>query len=129
MAFVHKSGRPLRCGLLVAVGLSLAGLWVHYGAVLKAPGDHLFSDHGDGLKNYFGFAWHARYDTTASVFAGMNHPYGEHIGYPDAQPIFTNTWRVLLDVMPEWHVDSVAVVNLLMLLSIPLCAVFLYLTP
>ncbi|MBK7554495.1 MAG: hypothetical protein IPI55_07825 [Flavobacteriales bacterium] len=127
MAFVHKSGRPLRCGLLVAVGLSLAGLWVHYGAVLKAPGDHLFSDHGDGLKNYFGFAWHARYDTTASVFAGMNHPYGEHIGYPDAQPIFTNTWRVLLDVMPEWHVDSVAVVNLLMLLSIPLCAVFLYL--
>ncbi|MFZ1686089.1 MAG: hypothetical protein WAU70_01630 [Flavobacteriales bacterium] len=114
-------------GAALALVLSCAWLWLHYGTVLRDPGAHLFNDHQDGLKNYFGFAWHARYGSDPWQFEGMNHPYGEHIGYLDAQPLFCNAWRAVLHLAPDQHVNSVALVNLLMLFALPISALFFYL--
>lgn len=114
-------------GAALALILASSWLWLLYGDVLRDPGATLFNDNQDGLKNYFGFAWHARYGNSVWQFEGMNHPYGEHIGYPDAQPLFANAWRAVLDVVPEQYVNTVALINLLMLFALPISALFFYL--
>ncbi len=41
---------------------------------------------GDGLKNYYTFAYHYRYGS-GFWFDGMLYPYGEHVLYTDGQPL------------------------------------------
>lgn len=118
--------RTTRHGGLLVLLLSLMVVVVYYGAVLRAPGAYMFNTEGDGLKNYFSFAWHVEHDTSAVVFDGMNHPFGEHIDYPDAQPVLSNAWRALSSLVPAAATRSVQVVNLLMLLSMVLCPWLLY---
>ncbi|HMN05139.1 MAG TPA: hypothetical protein PKD45_05370 [Flavobacteriales bacterium] len=114
-------------GLWLTLALSVALLAFYFGAVLRSPGQYMFNTAGDGLKNYFSFAWHAEHDTSFTTFSGMNYPFGEHIDYPDAQPLQSNLWRAVAKVWPGALQHTVAVVNLMMLFSIVLCAVFLYL--
>ena len=114
-------------GLWLTLILSSALLFAYFGAVLRAPGQYMFNTDGDGLKNYFSFAWHVEHDTSITTFSGMNHPFGEHIDYPDAQPLQSNVWRGVCKVFPALMLHTVAVINLMMLLSIVVCAVFLYL--
>lgn len=113
-------------GFWITVAFSTLLLFVYYGTVLRAPGHYMFNTEGDGLKNYFSFAWHAEHDTTMITFSGMNYPFGEHIDYPDAQPLQSNAWRMLCKAFPVMLPQTVAVINLLMLLSLVLCSVFLY---
>ncbi|MBS1940198.1 MAG: hypothetical protein JST38_04915 [Bacteroidetes bacterium] len=113
-------------GLWLILALSTVLLVGFYGRVLVAPGHYMFNTAGDGLKNYFSFAWHAEHDTSFTTFSGMNYPFGEHIDYPDAQPLQSNMWRGLCKVFPALMPHTVAVVNLMMLASIVLCAVLLY---
>jgi hypothetical protein len=113
-------------GLWLTVLLSTVLLFAYFGAVLKHPGHYMFNAEGDGLKNYFSFAWHAEHDTTATTFSGMNFPFGEHIDYPDAQPLESNLWRLAGRAFPAVLPHTVAVMNLMMLGSILICALFLY---
>ncbi len=113
-------------GFWITVTLSTLLLFLYFGSVLRAPGHYMFNTDGDGMKNYFSFAWHVEHDTSLTTFSGMNYPFGEHIDYPDAQPLQSNVWRGLCKVFPALMPHTVAVINLMMLLSIVLCAVFLY---
>lgn len=112
-------------GILLGVALATAALFLFYGPILRAPDAHMFSTTGDGLKNYFSFAWHARYDTSAFTFAGMNAPFGEHIDMPDAQPLISNAWRTAVQHWPSLAAHSVGLENLLMLGSLVLAALFI----
>lgn len=118
-----KKGRH---GLWLTLLLATALLFAYFGEVLRAPGHYMFNAEGDGLKNYFSFAWHATHDSSATTFSGMNFPFGEHIDYPDAQPLPSNLWRLAGQAFPAILPHTVAVMNLLMLASIVLCALLLH---
>ncbi len=40
----------------------------------------------DGLKTYFTYLYHLKYDESFLHFGGMNYPFGEHIVFTDNQP-------------------------------------------
>lgn len=46
---------------------------------------------GDGMKNYFTYLYHIKYDSTYWKFEGMNYPFGENIVFTDNQPLLANT--------------------------------------
>ena len=111
--------------LLATLLLSCCALMLHHRELLFNPNSHMINTQGDGLKNYFTFAWHVRHDTSAFTFSGMNAPFGEHINYPDAQPLASNAWRGVAGIWPQAEEQSVGLVNLLVVMSIPLSALFL----
>ena len=43
---------------------------------------------GDGTKNLYTFLYHILYEK-GTWFHGMNYPYGEHLVFTDAQPLFS----------------------------------------
>ncbi|MCB9168723.1 MAG: hypothetical protein H6594_00045 [Flavobacteriales bacterium] len=114
-------------GLALTAGSALVLTILLYGPVLRAPNSYMVNTRGDGLKNYFTFAWHVKHDSSMLAFEGMNAPFGEHISYPDAQPLISNAWRILARVFPAASACSVGLENLLMIGSMFLSAVFLYL--
>jgi hypothetical protein len=114
-------------GMLFTVFLGTCSLFLFHRTVLLSPNSHMAAVGGDGLKNYFSYAWHVEHDTATTVFSGMNAPFGEHINYPDAQPLLSSLHRAIDGVWRTSDRYSVGVVNLLMLFSLPLCALFLYL--
>lgn len=89
-----------------------------------APQEYLFGPGGDGLKNYFTPLHYILYGDGLR-FTGMNYPYGEHLAFCDAQPTLTVWMHQLLNGNTEYAFNIIASINLLMLLSIPLAAIFL----
>ncbi|MBL7713706.1 MAG: hypothetical protein JNL13_14625 [Chitinophagaceae bacterium] len=65
---------------------------------IATDGGHvLLGTGGDGAKNYYTFLYHSLYEQ-ALWFNGMNYPYGEHIVFPDLQPLVSSAligWRKL----------------------------------
>lgn len=57
-----------------------------FGPVLRHPNDYLFQPAGDGIQSYYATAYYALYDH-GLWFTGMNYPNGEHIVYPNLQPL------------------------------------------
>ncbi len=97
-----------------------------YADVLRAPNDHCLSGH-DGVKNYFTFIYHARHDTSFSRFAGMNHPFGEHVLFADCQPPFSGALMVLRRAGWDLTDYGVGIVNVLPWVGLGLCAGVLWL--
>lgn len=96
-------------------------LFCFYSAVILAPNDFLFAPTGDGIKNYYAFIYHAQYDSSFNDFSGMNYPYYEHIVYTDAHPLLS----YLIGQLSLANY-AVGILNLFMLISFPIGAVFLY---
>lgn len=107
--------------------LAFLALWNQtYPEVYRHPGESLFSNAGDGWKNYYTFLYHARHDTTAHSFSGMHYPFGEHVVYADAQPALSGTLSVVDQVWPGGIKQPVFWLNWLLMLAFPLGAFFLY---
>ncbi|HNR54259.1 MAG TPA: hypothetical protein PKJ19_03765 [Flavobacteriales bacterium] len=111
----------------VVLLMAFAVLALQYGSVLQAPNSTLFNGSGDGLKNYYAFAYHVAHDSTYMQFEGMNHPFGEQIGYPDAQPALANVVKALSKLFPGSREHGVGIINLATLFSLVLTAFSLYL--
>ncbi|MBK6526738.1 MAG: hypothetical protein IPG07_15025 [Crocinitomicaceae bacterium] len=92
-----------------------------YSDVLFHPNDYIFSPGGDGIKNYYTYIFHAKYDADFWNFGGMNYPYYEHIVYTDGHPLLS--WLIGVFGLAEY---GIGILNFLMLISFPICAVFLY---
>lgn len=75
----------------------------------------------DGLKNYYTPWYHARYDSSYTWFEGMNYPYGDHVVFADAQPLLSNTIKLL--GLGEW---TVGIMNYVLILSLFLTGWLLY---
>lgn len=106
---------------LLTAAVSFLILFFFYYQVFLAPNDYLFSADGDGIKNYYTYLYHAKYDAGFNHFSGMNYPYYEHIVYTDAHPALSYLIGKL------GLVDyGIGILNMLMLLSYPIAALFLF---
>ncbi len=98
-----------------------------YGKVLMHPNDYIFSNSGDGLKNYYTYAYHIQYDSTYTNLEGMNYPYGENYLYTDSHPILSNTFKWLSSTMPFFATHAIGILNILMIASILFTFIIVYL--
>lgn len=85
--------------------------------IVKDPKQFLVTS-GDGMKNYYTFMYHIRYDTSYMTFEGMNYPYGENIVFTDNQPIIANAVKLLSNFIPELYCQLPIIHNLLLLLGL-----------
>lgn len=101
--------------LTLAVGLFIS--WTYHD-VLVDPNAVLLADSGDGMKNYFTYAWHAHHDNDALHFGGSGYPYGDHAFYTDCHPLLT--W--LVQAIPSLDPWKIGIVNALLVLGRVACA-------
>jgi hypothetical protein len=81
-----------------------------------------FETGGDGLQTYYHSIYHLKYDESFLYQSDMNYPYGESVMFTAAQPFVLFPLKIF-----GLEKYTVGIMNLLMLLSIPLSAIFIYL--
>lgn len=97
-----------------------------HGRVVYQPNGTILSEKGEGARVIFTLNYHAKNDSSYTHFEGMNAPFGEHIVYCDAQPIVTNSFRLLSKIFPGLENHAVGFQNTLSFLSFFLGAILLY---
>lgn len=107
--------------LVLLFGLLLLGIGYFYHEPLLNPNGTYMGGGADGLKNYYTPWYHAKYDSTYTWFEGMNFPYGDHVVFADAQPLLSNTIKLL--GLADW---TVAIINYAMLLTLLLTGWLIY---
>lgn len=105
--------------------LTVVVLISFFNPILKDPNHIYFAPGGDGLKAYYGALYHVQYDQSALHTKAMNYPYGENIFFTDSQPFVVNSIRFISQNITDISGQTVAIINLLMILSIILGIVFL----
>ena len=111
---------------IVLLILALGFMLIFYRAVIFSPNTYLFSDSGDGIKNYYTYYYHIVHDTSYINFEGMNYPFGEHFLYTDCHPVLTNLFKFFNgnDLFTQY---AIGILNLLMMLSIFITFFLIYL--
>ncbi|MBC7886230.1 MAG: hypothetical protein H7X99_12190 [Saprospiraceae bacterium] len=97
-----------------------------YKKILNHPNQFLVSG-GDGMKNYYTFMYHVKYDTTFMTFEGMNYPFGENIIFTDNQPLLANVTKVASGIFPSIICYLPSVHNLSLLFGLIFGALGLFL--
>lgn len=113
-------------GILSTLVLSLALLFYFFGKPILNLNQTFFNTTGDGIHAYYTALYHVNHDTTFWRMNGMNYPDGEQVFFTGCQPILTNSIKAfsyIYDIKPY----TLAILNAVMLLSIVLCALFLFL--
>jgi hypothetical protein len=110
----------------ILTGLCAIFISVFYGKVITNPNSMLFSSNGDGLKNYYTYAYFIRNNISCTNFEGMNYPYGENFMYTDCHPILAMAIKQLSKFIPGLSDYSIGILNLLMVLSIAITVYVLY---
>ncbi|OIP03262.1 MAG: hypothetical protein AUJ97_04820 [Bacteroidetes bacterium CG2_30_32_10] len=113
--------------LIILIIISFLFLFFFYGKVITHPNSYLFSNSGDGIKNYYTYAFHINNDNSYIEMQGMNYPYGENFLYTDCQPLFTLMFKTLSGVFPSIGNFCIGFINLLMILSFLITSILLYL--
>ena len=116
----------LKSGFFLTLILSLIVLEVFYGKLLNHCNTVYFADGGDTLQVYYTSLYHLTQDKSYFHIAGMNYPYGENIFFTGGHmPI------IILLKLTNNIVDlsgyAVGIINLVMLLSMTICALYIYL--
>lgn len=93
-----------------------------YGHALTSLNGVLLTGSGDGLKNYFTYAWHIERDTGLLHFGGSGYPFGDHVFFTDGHPLLSWT----LQLVPVLSPFKIGILNLFMLLGLLACAWCLY---
>ena len=115
--------------LLVALGVAAVTLIVLalvHKEVVAQPNGVLFSDRGEGARNYFVLAFHGSNGERLHEFDGMNYPFGEQIVYSEGQPALSYPLQLLGRVHPWFSDHAVGALNLFLLLGIVGSAVILF---
>ncbi|HOY32168.1 MAG TPA: hypothetical protein PKW80_09845 [Bacteroidales bacterium] len=112
---------------VVLLALISAFLFGFYGKIMRHPDSYMFSSRGDGMKNYYTYAWYIQHNKSFTNFEGMNYPYGENFTYTDCHPALSLLLKMLQPLMPGCSRYSTGILNLMMLLSLGLTAIVLYL--
>ncbi len=115
-------------GILLTIVLSLAFLCIFHFKIIQHPNKFLFAaGDTDCVTNYYNFMYHARWDTTVTEFKGVAYPFGDLAVMVDCIPLLSS----IMQKAVEWHLFSpkylVAFLNVFMLLSLVIAAVFLFL--
>ena len=118
-------GNPSTRYSLVTAFFSTIGLLFYWWSIIRDSHLYLFSTNEEGIRNYFVTLYYALYDKQ-QTFTGLNYPYPENISFSNAQPLFSIVFQKLLNGNFEYAGNVVSIMNLLMIFSIPLGAVFIY---
>ncbi|MFT6165562.1 MAG: hypothetical protein ACJAV5_000709 [Vicingaceae bacterium] len=97
-----------------------------YSKAVLSPNSYLFSGNGDGIKNYFTYAYHIKNNESLSNFEGFNYPYGENFLYTDGHPLLISILKPIHSVFPGVANYSIGILNSLMLLSLLISALVLF---
>lgn len=93
---------------------------------IKSP-ETLISAGGDGMKNYFTYLYHIKYDSTFWVFEGMNYPFGENIVFTDNQPLLSNIVKWIYNITPMSNETLISIHNLTLFFSLAFGALGIFL--
>ncbi len=113
--------------LIITTILGTAIIVLFYGKILVRPNNYMFSNSGDGIKNYYTYAYHIQHDSTYTNLEGMNYPYGENHLYTDSHPILSSIFKWLSPKIPFFASHAIGILNLLMILSILFTFIIVYL--
>lgn len=114
-------------GLLLTCILSSLIIFFFFGKIISNSNNIFFAAGGDGFKSYYGSLYHLNEDSTYLKFEGMNYPYGESVFFTDNQPLLTNTVKWISNNIVDIRGNIVGIINLSMIFSILIAAVFLFL--
>ena len=116
-----------RWGWVILLVVMAALLWLRFPDFFKYGNDGFIEPWGDGYKTYHAYLYHLKYDSTYSHFEGMNYPYGEHAVPGDTEPALSNGVKWLTQLGLPLESAALGILNLSLLASLLLCALFLYL--
>ncbi len=122
-----KSNKQDSFYLTLVIALSLLFISIFYGKVLINPNQYTFSNSGDGIKNYYTFAYYIENNHSKTNFEGLNYPYGENFMYTDCHPVIAYSIKSISNYFPVISDYKVGIINFLMIISFLLEALFLYL--
>ena len=97
-----------------------------YGDVVFSPNSYLFNNSGDGIKNYYTYAYQIKNNESYINLEGMNYPFGEHFFYTDSHPIFAFILQNINKIFPTISDYSIGIINSIMILSIFLVFIVIY---
>lgn len=107
--------------------LMLCFLCTFYGKILLHPNSYLFSSTGDGMKNYYTYAYFIQHNKSFTNLEGLHYPYGENSMYTDCHPLQAVILKGLTSVFPPLGQYSIGCVNFFLIFSLLLTALLLYL--
>ncbi len=106
---------------LIAFTISFLTLFYFYNESLLNLNNYVFANGGDGIKNYYTYLYHAKFDDAFFDFSGMNYPYQENIIFTDAHPLLSYIVGKL--GLADY---GIGILNFLMLMSYPISTVFIF---
>jgi hypothetical protein len=112
-------------GFIVAL-LMMIFISIIYGKVLLSPNSYLFNSSGDGIKNYYTYAYFIKCNSFSNQFEGMNYPYGEHVLFTDNHPILSLTLKSISKLFPFITDYSIGILNFILLCSILITSITLF---
>ncbi len=113
-------------GAILTLLISLTVLFCFFGNILREPNKYYFDRSGDGLLAYYYATYQLKYDSTYAHLGASNYPHGESVFFSSDQTVITAGLRFINNfVNVEDKIP--AIFNLLMLLSFPICALFVFL--
>ncbi|MFC2112804.1 hypothetical protein ACFLTA_05995 [Bacteroidota bacterium] len=116
-----------KLGAIFTVFLASLFIFVLFNRHILEANQVSFASGGDGLKSTFGTLYHIQYDSSYWHFQGMNYPYGESVFFTGNQTFLTNIIKLCKDLGIDFSGKTLGILNLWMLFSFVLCALFLYL--
>lgn len=114
-------------GLLLTLTISVAVVFLFFGKIIQDSSNYYFSAKGDGFKAYYGAMYHLKHDTSSMRMNGMNYPFGEMVFFTGSQPLIVNAVKFISNNLVDISDNIVGIMNLLMIFSIVLAAIFLFL--
>jgi len=112
------------------IAVTVVGLIVTFffaGDVLKNINHRYLAQSGDGAKDYYATFYHIKHDKSYIHSNSMNYPFGESIFFAGSQPIVSNAIKFISQNIYDISPYTVAIHNLLILLSIALTVLVIYL--
>jgi hypothetical protein len=110
---------------LLTLVLGLIMMCAFYGKLLLHPCTTYFGARGDGMQIYYETLFHSKFDKMWWTQNSVNYPYGESIFFTGAMP-FVNNFAKLFG--PSNAALGVGIINLMMLFSPVIGALFIYAT-
>ena len=116
-----------KIGLFFVFVISFGFITTYYSEVVISPNEYMFNLEGDAIKNYYSVFNHVKNDDGLMHSQNVNYPNGELILYMDGQFSVSNGIKIVALVFPSVADYSIGIMNILMLFSMALSAVFVYL--
>lgn len=119
----YRSGSGLYWVVVLTLLLLLAG---HREWVFE-PNAVYLNGSLEGVSQYVNTAWHVERDTTLVHFGGQQYPFGEHIAFTDNAALTSSLLQWVHRHIWDLSGSTAGILNVLVLLSVLLSAVFLWL--